>query len=44
LSDEFHQMFVPGRVADVRDVLTDGTGALLALAILGSRGCHKQRG
>jgi VanZ family protein len=44
LSDEFHQMFVPGRVADVRDVLTDVTGALVALAILGRRGCHKQRG
>ena len=35
LSDEFHQSFVPGRVADWRDLLADGLGAaavLLALA------------
>ena len=25
-TDEFHQMFVPGRFADLRDVLADGVG------------------
>ena len=34
LSDEFHQWFVPGRSADWRDVLADGLGAALTLAVL----------
>jgi VanZ family protein len=28
VSDEFHQSFVPGRVADAYDLLTDAIGAL----------------
>ncbi len=30
-SDEFHQLFVPGRSGQVRDVLIDAAGALLGL-------------
>jgi VanZ family protein len=29
LSDEFHQLFVPGRSADLYDALADGIGGLL---------------
>ena len=29
LSDEFHQHLVPGRYADILDLLADGAGALL---------------
>lgn len=36
-SDELHQVFVPGRVADPRDLLADAAGALVALVILGRR-------
>ncbi len=32
--DEFHQYFVPDRLADWRDVLSDTTGAAIALAAL----------
>ena len=32
LSDEFHQLFVPGRHADPWDLLCDGAGAVIALA------------
>jgi VanZ family protein len=32
-SDKFHQSFVPGRMADPLDLVWDGLGALLALAI-----------
>ncbi len=36
LSDEFHQSFVPGRTADLWDVVADGIGGLLgALAAAG---------
>jgi VanZ family protein len=28
-TDEFHQMFVPGRFADLRDVLADSVGGLV---------------
>ena len=31
--DEFHQLFVDGRVADVADVLTDSAGALFGCAV-----------
>lgn len=31
ISDEFHQSFVPGRFADIRDVLVDAAGAAAAL-------------
>src|SRR5262245_23144747 len=33
LLDEIHQAFVPGRVADVRDVVADALGGLLGAAI-----------
>lgn len=36
VSDEVHQAFVPGRMADVRDVIADATGAALALSALGA--------
>lgn len=29
ISDEFHQSFVPGRMATVSDVIADGVGALV---------------
>ena len=29
ITDEIHQMFVPGRAADVRDVLADAVGGFL---------------
>ena len=32
-TDEFHQSFVPGRVAAVHDVLIDSAGAWLALGL-----------
>jgi VanZ family protein len=34
LTDEFHQMFVPGRHASLFDCLTDTTGASLGLIVL----------
>ncbi|HKP57203.1 MAG TPA: VanZ family protein [Polyangiales bacterium] len=33
LLDEIHQAFVPGRVADVRDLIADAIGGLLGAAI-----------
>ena len=40
-TDEFHQMFVPGRSSDLRDVLADGVGgfvgALVASTVVGAR-------
>jgi VanZ family protein len=32
LTDEWHQAYVPGRMADVRDVVADAVGAALGLA------------
>lgn len=34
VSDEVHQSFVPGRTSEARDVLSDGAGAAIALAVL----------
>ena len=34
LSDEFHQSFVPGRVADVRDLAADSIGALVSVFLV----------
>jgi hypothetical protein len=34
ISDEWHQSFVPGRVADVEDLVADGAGIVLGLAIV----------
>jgi len=33
ISDEFHQSFVPGRMATVSDVIADGVGALLGALV-----------
>ena len=33
-SDEFHQLFVPGRAGRVSDVLIDSSGVLLGIAIV----------
>lgn len=47
-SDEFHQYFIPGRVAAFKDVLIDTSGGIFAsliTAIIGSkknRGCKKR--
>jgi VanZ family protein len=35
VTDEWHQSFVPGRVPDVADVLTDFLGAAMAVAFAG---------
>lgn len=37
-SDEWHQSFVPGRVASLEDLLADALGALLAIAFLAACG------
>ena len=34
LSDEIHQRFVPGRVADVRDLMADTIGALVGVVLV----------
>lgn len=34
LSDEFHQLFVPGRFADVKDVTIDFVGSLCSVLII----------
>ena len=34
LSDEWHQSFVPGRVADYKDWLADTLGASIAITLL----------
>jgi VanZ family protein len=34
LSDEYHQQFVPGREADLADVVADAVGAVLACLLL----------
>ena len=34
LTDEWHQMFVPGRAAEWKDVLTDSFGALTGILII----------
>ena len=33
VTDEFHQSFVPGRSPDVKDVVVDGIGALIGVAV-----------
>ena len=35
-TDEWHQSFVPGRDADVRDLVADAVGAALAVAVVGA--------
>lgn len=34
LADEWHQSFVPGRAPDVRDIVADVTGAILAMLVV----------
>lgn len=34
ISDEFHQMFIPGRSAEVRDVLIDSLGVLIGILFM----------
>ncbi len=34
MTDEWHQMFVPGRAAEWKDVLVDSTGALTGILIM----------
>lgn len=34
MSDEFHQLFVPTRNPDVKDIAADGVGAMAAVTIL----------
>jgi VanZ family protein len=47
-SDEYHQLFTPGRSPSVMDVGVDSCGALAGVTILnlviGRRGRHEQRG
>jgi len=43
ISDEFHQLFVPGRAAQVRDVLIDGSGAFCGILLARSLGKLKKR-
>lgn len=33
-SDEFHQLFIPGRAGQIRDVCIDSTGALIMILII----------
>ena len=42
-SDEFHQLFVPGRDATVRDVAIDTTGAALGMLIFWGIGRGRRR-
>jgi VanZ family protein len=37
ISDEIHQYFVPGRVADVGDLIADGVGVILGVMIFRCR-------
>lgn len=41
-TDEFHQLFVPGRVASFKDWIIDGTGVLLANIIYLIKINHKK--
>ena len=34
ISDEFHQLFIPGRAGQIRDVCIDSTGALIMILII----------
>jgi VanZ family protein len=41
LTDEFHQLFIPDRTADWRDIRNDAVGAALALLILSLPPVHR---
>ena len=34
MSDEIHQLFVPGRAGQVRDILIDSSGSFVGIAIV----------
>ncbi len=34
ISDEFHQLFVPGRVAGIKDIIVDFAGSLCSVLLL----------
>ena len=38
ISDELHQMFVPGRTADILDVMADAAGGLISIVACGAWG------
>jgi VanZ family protein len=42
ISDEFHQLFVPGRQAEIKDVLIDFLGAFSA-AVIVKKLCFRER-
>jgi VanZ family protein len=42
-TDEFHQLFVPGREARLRDVLIDTAGGTLSMVVCYFVGTHKKR-
>ncbi len=42
VSDEYHQLFVPGRQFDVRDMMADATGAFLGAGALWGWGIIKR--
>jgi VanZ family protein len=43
LTDEWHQSFVPGRSADLRDAVANGAGALVALGGVRAWGIIRRR-
>jgi VanZ family protein len=38
VTDEFHQMYVPGRTPELRDLVNDAVGALAAVGVAGAWG------
>ncbi|HHX56330.1 MAG TPA: VanZ family protein [Clostridiales bacterium] len=36
ISDEFHQLFIPGRSGEIKDVILDSLGALLGILMMSS--------
>lgn len=38
VTDEWHQVYVPGRTSELRDLVNDAAGALLAIGIAGAWG------
>lgn len=43
-TDEWHQLFVPGRHPDLLDIVADATGAVLAVAVLVALAWWSRRG